>query len=255
MSSDAPPRPASSVMLLRNAPSAPDGHLEVFVLHRVAAMVFAPSVTVFPGGGVDPSDSTDIAWSGPTMNRWAAVLGTEPMRARALVVAAVRELFEETGVLLADRPATEEDRTALAEHRCSLSQLFAARGLTLQSNMLRPWANWITPMGNTRRYDTFFFVAAQPPGQNAEALTTEAESGRWARPADLLAEHGAGTLPLLPPTLAMLTDLERAQTVEQVWGQRRQIVPLPLGTRIEPGEPLEFEVDGLIYSVRVGGEE
>ena len=235
-------------MLVREAASGAD--LEVFVLHRVAGMAFAPSVTVFPGGGVDPTDTQDIAWSGPDRHWWAGALGTAPAQAAALVTAAVRELFEETGVLLAGDGATEADREDVTAHRRSLSQLLTSRGLTLRTDLLRPWANWVTPPGNTRRYDTFFFLAAQPAGQQARLLTTEAESGRWARPADLLADHGAGTLALMPPTLAMLSDLADAATVANAMGQRRQIVPVLPTVVSRPGEPLRVEVDGRILTMR-----
>ncbi len=224
--------------------------LEVFVLHRVAGMAFAPSVTVFPGGGVDPGDSQDIGWSGPDRHWWAASLGTDPELAGALVTAAVRELFEETGVLLSDGSASETDRADVTAHRRSLSEVLAARRSSLLSELLRPWANWVTPVGNTRRYDTFFFLATLPDGQHARLLTTEAESGRWARPADLLTEYDAGLLALLAPTLAMLTDLAAAGTVRQAMQQRRRIVPVLPTVISRPGEPLQVEVDGRILTQR-----
>lgn len=250
-------------MLIRNGVSRSDGasgsdgaagavgsELEVFVLHRVAGMVFAPSVTVFPGGGVDPTDAQDIPWSGPDRHWWAEALGTPPQQAAALISAAVRELFEETGVLLAGHGATEADRLEVTAHRRSLAELLTACGLTLRTELLRPWANWVTPIGNTRRYDTFFFLAVQPEGQQARMLTTEAESGRWACPSDLLAEYGAGTLALMPPTLAMLTDLAAAGTVTNAMAQRRQIVPVLPTVISRPGEPLQVEVDGRILTLR-----
>lgn len=239
------------MMLVRDG--ALDGtgaQLEVFVLHRVAGMVFAPSVTVFPGGGVDPTDEQDSAWSGPDRRWWAEALGTAPQQAAALVTAAVRELFEETGVLLAGDGATEADRAEVTAHRSSLAQVMTARGLTLRTELLRPWANWVTPPGSSRRYDTFFFLAAQPAGQQARLLTTEAESGRWARPADLLAEYGAGTLALMPPTLAMLTELAEAGTVADAMAQRRQVVPVLPTVVSRPGEPLQIEIDGRILTLR-----
>src|SRR3954447_2139349 len=159
-------RPASTVMLLKEAPGGGlSGSLEVFVLHRVAGMAFAPSVTVFPGGGVDVTDDGDVPWRGPDRQWWAAELGTTPELAGALVVAAVRELFEESGVLLADGPLLESARVQVADHRSSLAQVLARHGRRLDSGLLRGWANWITPVGYPRRYDTFFFVAALPEGQ------------------------------------------------------------------------------------------
>ncbi len=243
-------RPASTVMLLREGTSG----LEVFVMHRVAGMAFAPSVTVFPGGGVDPTDHLPPEWSGPDSAWWAKALGKMPAEASALVVAAARELFEETGVLLADGALAEPARLAVAEHRSSLRDVMAAHGLVLRSELLRPWANWITPPGNPRRYDTFFFLAAQPEGQQAQMLTSEAESGRWARPVDLLAEHEAGDLAMMPPTLAMLLDLQRAGTVQWAMSQSRTVVPLTPVMRSRPGEPTEIEAAGRTYRLRRQGQ-
>ena len=126
-------------------------------------------------------------------------------------------------------------------------------GLRLQSGLLRPWANWITPEGNPRRYDTFFFVAALPPGQQARMLTTEAESGRWATPADLLAEHDAGSLAMMPPTLAMLLDLQRAGSVQQAMSSPRNVTPVTPTVVSKPGEPLQVRVDGRVFELRRQG--
>lgn len=258
MAIDVAPRPASTVMLLREAGTDADGvdpgGLEVFVLHRVPGMAFAPSVTVFPGGGVDPGDSDAVTWSGPDRAWWAHALGTDEEKASALVVAAVRELFEETGVLLADGGATEEVRLQVVDHRRSLPDVLRAQGCSLQSGLLRPWANWITPEGSTRRYDTFFFLAALPAGQHAQMLTTEAESGRWARPAGLLAEHRSGALAMMPPTVAMLMDLEQAESVQSAMDQRRRVQPLTPVVRDRPGEPAQIEVGGRFYSWPKPGE-
>jgi len=230
-------------MLLREGA---DG-LQVFVMHRVAEMAFAPSVTVFPGGGVDPSDHDRPDWSGPDACWWASALARDEGVASALVVAAARELFEETGVLLADGPLPEPSRLAVAEHRSSLREAMHAHSLMLRSDLLQPWANWITPADRVRRYDTFFFCAALPAGQQPQLLTTEAESARWARPADLLAEHQAGRLAMMPPTLAMLIDLQQAGTLDAVMHQQRILVPLVPVVRSRPGEPIEVEVDGRMY--------
>jgi 8-oxo-dGTP pyrophosphatase MutT (NUDIX family) len=250
---DVEPKRASTVMLLRESGRADAGGLEVFVMHRVAGMAFAPSVTVFPGGGVDSADSDDIPWAGPDRDWWADALDTDPAGASSLVVAAARELFEETGVLLADASVPELERLAVAEHRRGLADVLTTAGLRLRSDLLRPWANWITPPGNPRRYDTFFFLAALPDGQQAHMLTTEAESARWARPADLLAEHAAGTLAMMPPTLAMLIDLQKAGSVQWAMSQKRKVVALTPTVRSRPGEPIEVEVDGRVYALRRQG--
>src|SRR5450755_2830221 len=201
----APVRPASTVMLVRDSAAG----IEVFVLRRVAAMAFAPGMTVFPGGAVDPSDSEPwIGWVGPDAAWWAGRLGAGEDQAHALVVAAVRELFEETGVLLAGPDPetagragptlTDADRQAILERRSTLSSALAVTGHRIRADLLRPWANWITPPGRTRRYDTFFFAARLPDGQHAQMLTTEADLGQWRVPQALLAEHDVGATALMP---------------------------------------------------------
>jgi len=221
-------RAAATVMLVRDGAVG----LETFVLRRVTAMEFAAGMTVFPGGGVDAADRDEtIGWSGPDPGWWRAGLGADD--APALVVAAVRELFEETGVLLAGRDPdgpvvalAEDVRSAIIDRRSRLGRVLADAGLSIRSDLLRPWANWLTPPGQGRRYDTFFFAAALPDGQRARMLTTEADLGEWRRPADLLAERAAGTTKLMPPTVVMLRDLAAFESVEQVLAASRVVTKI-----------------------------
>ncbi len=222
-------RAAATVMLIRDA----DPGVETFVLRRVPAMAFAAGMTVFPGGGVDPADHADVGWHGPDPAWWAATLGEEPVAARALVVAAVRELFEETGVLLAGRdpagpvPVLPDDvREAVVARRATLVQVLADAGLGIRSDLLRPWANWLTPPGQGRRYDTFFFAAALPDGQRARMLTTEADLGEWRRPDDLFTERAAGRTKLMPPTMVMLRDLAGFESVREVLAEPRVVTKI-----------------------------
>jgi 8-oxo-dGTP pyrophosphatase MutT (NUDIX family) len=176
-------------------------------------------MTAYPGGSVDPRDSeVAVGWVGPAPAEWAAAFGTDAALAQALVCAAVRETFEEAGVLLAgpaggpplsdvDTSGWEEVRQALLAREVSLAGALSGRGLALRADLLRPWAHWITPEAEPRRYDTRFFVAAVPAGQQARHVTGEADEASWLRPADALAEHAAGTRPMLPPTLVTLHDL------------------------------------------------
>ena len=124
---------------------------------------------VFPGGGVDPSDGTaDVRWSGPSPAWWAERFGVDEARAKALVCAAVRETFEECGVLLAgptedtvvaDTAGYAEARRQLESRELSFADFLTRENLVLRADLLRPWANWITPVQEGRRYDTRFFVA------------------------------------------------------------------------------------------------
>lgn len=236
-------RAAATVMLLRDA--APG--IETFVLRRVPAMAFASGMTVFPGGGVDPVDHADIPWHGPDPGWWGRALGEDPPAARALVVAAVRELFEETGVLLAgDEPGgpvpvlDEAIRAAIVDRRTSLVEVLDGAGLGIRSDLLRPWANWLTPPGQGRRYDTFFFAAALPGGQQARMLTSEADLGQWRRPDDLFAERAAGRTKLMPPTMVMLRDLARFDSVAQVLAARRVVTKI----RVRPEDVARLVAGG-----------
>jgi 8-oxo-dGTP pyrophosphatase MutT (NUDIX family) len=211
------PRDAASVLLLRAAPGQPG--VEVYMLRRARSMAFAPGASAFPGGSVDPRDAEDeVAWAGPDAAAWGDLLDAPPALARALVCAAVRETFEESGVLLAGPTAAslvadtsgadwEADRAALLDRSLSLAQLLARRGLVLRSDLLRPWARWITPVTEARRYDTRFFAAALPPGQRTRDVGGEAEQVAWARPAEAIQAARARELFLLPPTAACLAGL------------------------------------------------
>ncbi|MEX5718343.1 NUDIX hydrolase [Geodermatophilus maliterrae] len=212
-------RPAATVLLLRDGAAG----LEVHLLRRTRGMPFAGGMTAYPGGGVDPRDGdTDVAWVGPRPAVWADSLGCDERVARELVCAAVRETFEEAGVLLAGAPAGsdgpdvvpdvsgeewEAQRQALLTRELSLAELLAARGLALRSDLLRPFAHWITPPQETRRYDTRFFAAALPAGQEARDVSGEADEASWLTPAGALAEMRAGTRPMLPPTIHTLDQL------------------------------------------------
>ncbi|HLN66228.1 MAG TPA: NUDIX hydrolase [Streptosporangiaceae bacterium] len=171
------PRDAATVILVR--PGAGGGGVEVFLLRRTEALEFAPGAYVFPGGSVDERDAgpaiADAGWVGPAPAEIGRLLGISAGRARALVCAAVRETFEESGVLLAGPAPAElvadsvvpvEDRQHLLNGSLSLGGLLSRHGLALRADLLTPWARWITPEISPRRFDTWFF-AALPPGQLA----------------------------------------------------------------------------------------
>lgn len=209
------PRIAATVVLLR--PAARSG-FEVYVLRRAASMSFASGMYAFPGGSVDPRDAdAALSWLGPSDVDWAARLGLPPAQAQAVVCAAVREVFEESGVLLAavdenavEQPhgaAWEADRQALVSREQSLSEVFARRTLALRGDLLMPWARWITPEFEPRRFDTYFFLALLPPGQQARDVSGEADHTMWIRPADALARLAEGQIAMLPPTIVTLREL------------------------------------------------
>ncbi len=229
-----PVRPAATVMLVRDTA---DG-IAVFLMRRHSAMQFAAGVMVFPGGGVDDRDrNTDIAWTGPDPAWWAQRFSVEPELAGALVCAAARETFEETGVLFAgpaddpqgivgDASVYQESRAALAERTLSFADFLRRENLVLRADLLRPWANWVTPEAErTRRYDTYFFVGALPEGQRADGENTEADRAGWTTPQDAIDDFTAGRTFLLPPTWTQLDSLV-GQTVREVLAAERNIAPV-----------------------------
>ena len=188
------------------------------MLRRVAAMKFAPGAYVFPGGSVDPADyDAPVGWHGPDPAEFGARLGASAEMARALVCAAVRETFEEAGVLLAGAPdggpvadpsgpSWEADRAALVAGDVTLAELLSRRGLVLRADLLVPWARWITPEGEPRRFDARFFAAALPAGQVATGHAAESDRIAWLRPADAIESARAGQISMLPPTATTLHD-------------------------------------------------
>jgi 8-oxo-dGTP pyrophosphatase MutT (NUDIX family) len=228
------PRDAATVMLLR-----PDsGGFEVYMLRRKPSMAFAPGAYVFPGGSVDLRDADEeVAWAGPDVGHWGQVFDAPPELARALVCAAVRETFEESGVLLAGPSASsvvadttgeewEADRQALIDRSLSLAELLARRDLILRSDLLRPWARWITPAIEPRRFDTRFFAAALPPGQRTRDVGGEASAVEWISPAGALDAGRAGRIQLWLPTAMTLAELAEYADVAAVLAASRDVTPL-----------------------------
>ncbi|MFB7860477.1 MULTISPECIES: NUDIX hydrolase [unclassified Streptomyces] len=212
----ATPRRAATVLLLKDGPDGPLVHM----LRRRASMAFAGGAYAYPGGGVDPRDEHPVRWAGPSREEWAARLGlTDPAEAQAVVCAAVRETYEEAGVLLAGETADtvvgdttgedwEKDREALVARELSFADFLDRRGLVLRSDLLGEWARWITPEFEQRRYDTWFFVAALPAGQRTRNASTEADRTVWIRPADAAAGYDRGEFTMMPPTISTLRGIQ-----------------------------------------------
>lgn len=235
--SPAEPRHASTVVLLRDRP---DG-MQAYLLRRTRTMAFAAGMYVFPGGSVDPRDETlaDDAWAGPPPAAWAGLLSADEALTKALVCAAVRETFEESGVLLAGTGPDdvvadttgddwEIDRAALVDHSLSFAAMLDRRGLMLRADLLRPWAHWITPEVEPKRFDTRFFVAALPTGQRTRDVGGEADRVAWVSPADALAAADSGEMGMLPPTAFTLSELATYDDVAAVLaaGTERDVKPV-----------------------------
>ena len=213
----AEPRSAATVVLARPGATVDPGALEVYLLRRHVAMAFAAGMSVFPGGGVDPRDADlpSALWTGPSPAEWAARMGCSSADAASLVCAAVRETFEESGVLLAgtatavvaDTTGLEAERAALESRELSFSSLLADRGWVLRTDLLSVLGGWLTPVFEPRRYRTWFFVAAMPTGQVTRDVSTESETVAWMSLRDIIVSVDAGEMLMLPPTYATCCEL------------------------------------------------
>ncbi|MCU1452251.1 MAG: hypothetical protein JWN46_397 [Acidimicrobiales bacterium] len=236
---EVPLREAATVLLLRDGP---DG-LEVFMLRRNLNSDFVGGAYVFPGGAVDPDDrgsDLEALCEGRTDAEASARLDVT-RGGLAFWVAAVREAFEEAGVLLAYGPAGAivhldhpEHVARWVEHRravdCGdrrLVDVCAEEGLRLAVDGMHYFGHWITPEGAPRRYDTRFFVAAEPPGQTPLHDDHEVIANTWIRPADALARAAAGELTMMPPTVASLRAVARFATAAEALDAAREIGSVP----------------------------
>ena len=213
----ASPRDAATVVLVRAGERGP----ELYLLRRHVTMDFAGGMCVFPGGGVDQRDfDTEVAWGGPSPAVWAERLGTDEATARALVCAAVRETFEESGVLLAGESDVsvvadttgddwEADREALVSRELSMTEFLARRGLVLRTDLLGAWSGWLTPVFEPKRYRTWFFVAEVPTGQRTRDVSTESDKVTWLPAIEAAEQAEAQQILMLPPTYITSLDVAR----------------------------------------------
>ncbi len=214
-----PAKPAATVMVVRDA----DPGVEVFMLRRTLGAAFAAGMFVFPGGRVDLADggpAIEPFVDGIDDDEASRELGVD-RGGLAFWVAAIRECFEESGLLLARSrsggalgydpslrsPAKRAGADRAAVHRGDLSMIDLCRrhGLVLDAGALRYVAHWVTPIGETpRRFDTRFFLAVAPPGQDGVHDEAETVDSRWVRPADALRDAKRGALTMMPPTVVNL---------------------------------------------------
>jgi 8-oxo-dGTP pyrophosphatase MutT (NUDIX family) len=212
--SDVPVRDAATVVLLRDGA---DG-VEAWLLTRVTQMAFAAGMTVFPGGRVDDTDA-DLPFAGSVAAEVATRFACDERLARALLGAAVRETFEETGVLLTTPPADlSKHRADVETGAVAFADLLREHDLSIDAAGLHPWGRWITPAGETRRYDTRFFVGALPVGAQAADVTSESSAAEWIGVGAALEQAQRGERKMLPPTLATLGSLVGFATVQDAIG-------------------------------------
>jgi recombination protein RecT len=201
------PRPAATVLLLRDS----EAGLEVLMTRRSETASFAPGAYVFPGGGIDAADAQ--------AHHTAARRATQRDQHLTQAIAAIRESFEELGVLLArhadGRPADARDIAAL-DRAAPFAAQCRQRGLVLAADQVFVLAHWITDRDLPRRFDVPFLVARMPQGQQPEADQAEQFEPVWVRPGDALARHKAGQFFMIFPTVRTLERLEKFATVDAV---------------------------------------
>ena len=209
------PRPAATIMVVRDGTTG----LEVLLQMRSPRSVFVPGAHVFPGGAVEAADHDHhpTAPGAPAGDDASGILGLDG-GGLAFWVAAVRETFEEAGLLFADGPVqrAEPERAAVDGGRRAFAAVCADHGLTLRLGDLRYFGHWITPPGAPRRYTTRFFVAPAPPDQEPVHDDGEAVSCEWVRPGEALGRFAAGDWDLILPTERSLWALDHVPDVAGV---------------------------------------
>ena len=260
------PRPASTILLLRDA--AGTNEIEVFMMVRHYEIDFNSGALVFPGGSVDNGDQEVIAR--PELYSGAEGLDESALSFR---IAAIRETFEESGILLARphrsdalidaRRAGEVEaahRTALCEGKTSFLKVLTENGLLLALDELVPYAHWITPEGMPKRFDTWFFLAAAPPDQLGAHDGKESTDSIWVSPREALEGGETGRFKLPFPTTRNLIRLGKQDSVKTALDDSRGkniVTVTPVMTKTATGRqlriPLEAGYDGDVFDVGAAG--
>ena len=238
-----PVKPAATVMLIR--PCEQHGQalpgIQVFMLRRTLGAVFGSGMYVFPGGRVEQSDGEDVD--------------------HAHRVAAIRECFEEAGVLLAldpngrhvcDGHPALDARTAIYDGTVKLDDLCSAHGLTPAVVELAFVSHWITPAGEStpRRFDTRFYLAPAPPEQAHSHDDNETIDSLWITPAEALARYAAGEMTMMPPTVSNLRFLDAFESVEAAMDESHR---MPEPPRILP--KVRVDPDGKVIGIAMPGDD
>jgi 8-oxo-dGTP pyrophosphatase MutT (NUDIX family) len=260
------PRPASTILLLRD--NAISQEIEVFMMVRHYEIDFNSGALVFPGGSVDKGDNEIIAR--PELYSGAEGLDAADLSFR---IAAIRETFEESGILLArpkgsnalvDAKRAQEieaaHRTALCEAKTTFLNVLADHGVLLALDLLVPYAHWITPEGMPKRFDTWFFLAAAPPEQAGAHDGKESTDSIWVSPREALAGGQSGRFKLPFPTTRNLIRLGKQPGVKAALEDSRGkpvVTVMPIMTKLNGGRqlriPLEAGYDGDVFEVGVLG--
>lgn len=257
MGDNLPPRPAATVLTLRDAP---EGY-EILMMRRNVASDFVGGAYVFPGGAVDPDDARASSLVlGLSDEEASSRLGLAS-GGLAYYVAGLRELFEEAGLLRACDPAGNPvnlegpsgSRAAAIRERLNQRDgdflgMLGEEGFRLDLRDVEYLAHWITPVGSPRRYDTRFFVTTAPDRQVAVHDDGETVAERWLRPRDALGAHGRGEMAMLLPTIRNLQAIAGFDSAGEVLAYTRSL------TSIAAVEPQLVERDGVVIAVTPGDE-
>jgi len=266
------PRKAATIIILRE--KAPKG-FEVLLLKRHEKSNFFAGNYVYPGGGLEPQDCvSDIHpfCGGLSPGEASRILGssTPPDESLGYWVAAVRELFEEAGILLAygrkephgqaelltDPAKLSEYRASLQNKKLSFREMAQTEGLSLALDQVIYYAHWITPEARPVRFDTRFFIARHPEGQEANHDRQETTARAWISPANALEANLQSEIVLSPPTLKTLEDLSRFHSIRDLFPRVKEAPKpsiLPILTKIPEGPLLVFPWDPE-YEVFKGGD-
>jgi 8-oxo-dGTP pyrophosphatase MutT (NUDIX family) len=256
-----PPRPASTILLLRDSAA---GEIEVFMMVRHYEIDFNSGALVFPGGAVDKGDQDIIAK--PELYSGGEGLDADALSFR---IAAIRETFEESGILLARSRGSNDlldpkraneiesaTRAALCENKTTFLKVLADNGLLLALDELVPYAHWITPEGMPKRFDTWFFLAAAPPEQVGAHDGKESTDSIWVSAREALAGGESGRFKLPFPTTRNLIKLGKQPSVKVALDDSRGrsiVTVMPVMTKLNGGRqlriPREAGYDGEVFEV------
>ncbi len=239
---------AATVLVLRDTEAGP----EVFMIKRHQKMGFAAGALVFPGGRLDEADGDE------SRIQFCTGGGTLSADERAMRVCAIRETFEESGILLAHggdapelvsgeraRGLQDRYRDKLNKGEASIWEMAAAENLKLACESLTPFGHWITPVGRPRRYDTMFYLVAAPDAQAASHDTGESVDSTWTTPAQVMNDADAGVWDMVFVTRCNLTRLmESGDTVAAAMEIAAATEIVPMTPRIKPAEE-----GGTVFSI------
>ena len=240
------PRPAATVIMLRDS-NGDDSGLEVFLIRRHLKSNVLGGAFVFPGGKLDQLDAaldTAVHLDQPLAELHSALNepGIDALTAASLYIAAVREVFEESGILFAEgaTQAHAECAAAMLREGKTFGTVLADMQLRLQTTSLAPWSRWITPVSPSvmnKRFDTRFFVAAAPAGQVAAHDSIEATESVWLTPRAALEQHRDALIEMAPPQIMTLAHLSRFGNVAAAMADARGRLPPTI-------EPHPIDLDG-----------